>query len=165
MVHVAGVVAELKIKRTRRGDKMATVKFEDLTGSVEVVIFPDLFNTVSPLLKGDEALLVTGTAEVGESSAKILAKEIVTLKSLRMKHVKSVQLTLKSGAETDTVLQDLKDIVFKYPGDCRMLFTVERAGGEPVNIAAHSRFNVLPCEAFIEEVETVAGNGMCRLNT
>ncbi|MDZ7698638.1 MAG: DNA polymerase III subunit alpha [Deltaproteobacteria bacterium] len=165
LVHVAGVVAELKIKRTKRGDKMATVKFEDLTGSVEVVIFPDLFNAVSLLLKGDEALLITGTAEVGESSAKILAKEIVTLKSLRMKHVKSVQVTLKSGAETDTVLQDLRDIVFKYPGDCRMLFKVERAGGEPVNIAAHSRFNVLPCEAFIEAVETVAGNGVCRLNT
>jgi len=164
-VHVAGVVAELKIKRTKRGDKMATVKFEDLTGSVEVIIFPDLFNAVSPLLTGDEALLVTGTAEVGESSAKILAKEIVTLTSLKMKHVKSVQLTLKSGEDTGNMLQDLKDIVFKYPGDCRIMFKVEQTIGEPLNIAAHSRFNVLPCEAFLKEVDALPGNSVCRLIT
>ncbi|MGM0427654.1 MAG: DNA polymerase III subunit alpha [Thermodesulfobacteriota bacterium] len=164
-VKVAGVVAELKIKRTKRGDKMANLKLEDLTGSADVVIFPDLFNTTSLLLKGDEALLITGTAEVGESSAKILAKEIVTLKSLRMKRVRAVQLTLQGDGNSRAFLEDLRDIVFKYPGDCPILFKVNEIGGDPVHIQAHSRFNVLPCEEFVEAIEALSGHPICKLIT
>ncbi|MFP4085312.1 MAG: DNA polymerase III subunit alpha [Desulfobacteraceae bacterium] len=164
-VRVAGVVAELKIKRTKRGDKMANLKLEDLTGSAEVVIFPDLFNAASLLLKGDEPLLITGSAEVGESSAKILGKEIETLKSLRMKRVRAVQLTLYTGGNTRSFLEELRDIVFKYPGDCRILFKINETGAAPVHIQAHSRFNVLPCEEFVKEIEALSGDHVCKLIT
>ena len=52
-------VEELKLKRTKKGDKMAALRVEDLTGSTEVIIFPDLFSKTSPLLKGDEPLLIS----------------------------------------------------------------------------------------------------------
>ena len=76
---MAGVIENLKIKRTKKGDKMAILTLEDQTGSVEVVMFPDVFNASSPLLKGDEPLLVQGTAEVEENAAKIISHEIASL--------------------------------------------------------------------------------------
>jgi hypothetical protein len=59
---------------------MAILTLEDQTGSIEVVVFPDAFERYSPLLKSDEPLLVTGTAEVDESAVKIIAQEIQPLK-------------------------------------------------------------------------------------
>ncbi|MCJ7682896.1 MAG: DNA polymerase III subunit alpha, partial [Desulfobacteraceae bacterium] len=157
-VKIAGIVESLKIKRTKRGDKMAVIHLEDLTGSTEVVIFPDLFAAVSPLLKGDEPLLITGGAEIGDSAAKILAKEIETLSSLKLNSVKAIRLTLESGGPSMEVLEDLRDIVFKFPGECKLIFKVDVPEGEEVMVSVHGRFNVLPCSEFLAEVDGLMGH-------
>jgi DNA polymerase-3 subunit alpha len=156
-VKIAGVVEGLKVKRTKRGDKMAVIQLEDLTGSTEVVIFPDLFNAVSPLLKGDDPLLVTGSVEIGDSSAKILAKEIERLSDLRLNAVKAILVTLEDGRPSLDTLKDLRDIVFKYPGESRLLFKVGVPGGDPLMISAHGRFNVVPCRGLLEEMDDLFG--------
>jgi len=162
-VKIAGIVESLKIKRTRRGDKMAVIHLEDLTGSTEVVIFPDLFAAVSPLLKGDEPLLITGGAEIGDSAAKILAKEIETLTSLKLNSVKAIALTLKNGGPSREVLEDLRDIVFRYPGECKLIFKVDVPEGEEVIASAHGRFDVLPCNEFLAEVDGLLGDRVWEL--
>jgi len=156
-VKIAGVVEGLKVKRTKRGDKMAVIQLEDLSGSTEVVIFPDLFNAVSPLLKGDDPLLVTGSVEIGDSSAKILAKEIERLSDLRLNTVKAILVTLEDGRPSLDTLKDLRDIVFKYPGESRLLFKVGVPEGDPLMISAHGRFNVVPCRGLLEEMDDLFG--------
>ncbi len=162
-VKIAGVVEELKIKRTKRGDKMAVLSLEDLTGSTEVILFPDTFNKASPLLKGDEPLFITGSAEIGDNSAKIIAQEIVTLSSITQKAVTSIELRLAENGISKEMLEDLRHIAFKHPGECRLLFKVDTVQGEEIVIAANARFNVLPCNEFIDEVEAVIGNKVQRI--
>jgi DNA polymerase III subunit alpha len=156
-VKIAGVVEGLKIKRTRRGDKMAVIQLEDLTGSTEVVIFPDVFSAISPLLKGDDPLLVTGSVEISETAAKVIAKEINRLSDVRLSAVKAIRVALENGRASRATLEDLRDIVFKYPGESRLLFKVDVPGGDPLVISAHDRFNVLPCRGLLEEVEALLG--------
>jgi DNA polymerase-3 subunit alpha len=151
-VKIAGVVEGLKLKRTKRGDKMAVIQLEDLTGSAEVVIFPDVFAAVSHLLKGNDPLLITGIVEIGESSAKILAKEIERLSDLRLSAVKAILIALENNRPSRETLEDLRDIVFKYPGDSRLLFKVGVPGGDPLMISAHGRFNVAPCKGLLAEM-------------
>jgi DNA polymerase III subunit alpha len=157
-VKIAGVVEGLKVKRTRKGDKMAMVQLEDLTGATEVVVFPDVFNTAAPLLKGDEPLLVTGSVEVNETAAKILAKEIERLSDVRLGTVKAILVALENGRPSRETLEDLRDIVFRYPGESRLLFKVGVAGGDPMVISAHGRFNVLPCRGLLTEMEALFGH-------
>ena len=89
---MAGVIGNLKLKRTKKGDKMAILTLEDQTGSVEVVVFPDVFNSYSPLLKSEEPLLIQGTAEVEENTVKIISHEISSLEDIRRKAVKTVEI-------------------------------------------------------------------------
>ena len=42
-VTVGGVVSECKLINTRKGDRMAFVRIEDLHGSVEAIVFSDLY--------------------------------------------------------------------------------------------------------------------------
>jgi len=156
-VKIAGVVEEFKLKRTKRGDKMAVLRVEDLTGSTEVIIFPELFNKTSPLLKGDEPLLISGSAEIGDNSAKIIAQEITTLSSIRQMAVKAVELSLNNENISRELLEDIQNVVFRFPGNCRLLFKVDGSNGEPIIIAANDRFSVLPCREFIEEIEILTG--------
>ena len=39
-VSVAGMITEVKNLTTKKGDSMAVIGFEDLEGSIEVVVFP-----------------------------------------------------------------------------------------------------------------------------
>ncbi len=156
-VKVAGVVEGLKIKRTKKGDKMANVYMEDLSGSIEVVIFPDLFGRIAPLLKRDDPLLVTGTVETGDNSAKILAQDIVTLESVRQNAIEAIELTLDYDNISRGLLEDLLDIVFRYPGDSALYFKVDVPEAREVRISAHDRFRVLPSHELISEIETLIG--------
>jgi DNA polymerase-3 subunit alpha len=159
-VKVAGVVGNLKIKRTKRGDKMAILSLEDLSGSAEVVIFPEAFTRFSPLLKADDPLLISGIVEIGETTAKVIAQEIVTLEAMRHQAIKALELSLRQEEISREMLEDLRHIVFKYPGQCRLLFKVGPPMGQVVRISAHRRFSVLPSRDLINEVETLTGNKM-----
>ncbi|HKI49136.1 MAG TPA: OB-fold nucleic acid binding domain-containing protein, partial [Desulfobacteria bacterium] len=152
-----------KMKRTKRGDKMAIMQLEDLTGSTEVVVFPDVFADAAPLLKGDEPLLVSGTVEIGDQSAKVIAKEIKSLHGLELKAAKAVIISLEKEKSANRLLEGLKDAVFKYPGDCRLIFRVDSQMDEPVMISAHFRYSILPCPQFFEEVESLFGGGACEV--
>jgi DNA polymerase-3 subunit alpha len=157
-VKVTGVVEDLKIKRTKRGDKMAVLTLEDLTGSTEVVLFPDIFARTSALLKSDEPLFISGSVETGESAAKIIAQDVVTLESIREKAVRALELRVSQGSISRELLEDLRDIVFRYPGECRLFFRVHMVHGEEVIISADERFNVLPRHELIEEIESIIGD-------
>ncbi len=157
-VKIACVVGNLKMKRTRRGDKMATMVVEDLTGSTLVIVFPDLFNRTSPLLKSDDPLLINGSVETGDTSAKIIAQDIVTLNSVRQDAIKAIELRLVEKAVSKGFLEDLQDIVFTYPGECSLLFKMNTNNGKEIVIAAHDRFKVLPCQELIDKIELLIGN-------
>ena len=164
-VHVAGVVEGLKVKRTKKGDKMAVISLEDLSGSIEVVIFPDLFSTVSSLLKSDDPLLVTGSLEKTETSIKILAKELTTLEAAREKIVRALELPLSTAKITEDVLREIKALAFMYPGECQIRFRVETDNGGSYLIAAHSRYRVSPSTELVCRLEELIGAKVKRLTS
>lgn len=156
-VKIAGVVEALKIKRTRRGDRMGIFQLEDMSGSTEVVVFPDVFNQCSLTLKGDEPLMVSGTVEIGESSEKIIAQEIMTLTFFRYRAVKAIELELNEEGASKDLIEQLYEVVLRYPGECKLLFNLNRSKGEKLVISAHDRFNVIPSFDLISEIEGLIG--------
>jgi len=156
-VRLAGVVEKLKIKRTKRGDKMAILSLEDPTGSTEVVLFPDVFDRYSPHLKGDEPLLITGTAEMDDNAAKILAQEVTTLEREGQNAIKSIELNLEEQVVTRETLEKIRDMITRYPGDCFVRFKVNTGKGNQVIIAAHRTFRVFPCKEMLGEIEALIG--------
>jgi len=159
LVKIAGVVGELKLKRTKKGDRMAVFQLEDLTGSMEVVLFPEAFARCSALLKGDDPILVCGPVEIGESSTKIIAQEIEALSAARQRCVKAMAIRLAEKEISRPLIEDLRNIVFRYPGSCRLLFAVTSPEGGEIRIAAHERFRVQPCPELLGEIQTLVGAG------
>jgi DNA polymerase III subunit alpha len=156
-VKVAGVIETLKIKRTKRGEKMALLTLEDQSGSIEVVVFPDAFERYSPLLKSDEPLLITGTAEVDDSTAKIISQEINTLENAKQGAIKLIEMALPRAAINREILEEIKDILFRYPGGSLVQFRVNTGQGKELLIAAHPRYRVSPSTKMIREIETLIG--------
>lgn len=157
-IKIAGVVEELKLKRTRKGENMAVIQVEDLSGSIEVILFPDLFARCSGLLKNDDPLLITGTVEKGDYTIKIIAQEISTLNMVRQQLIKAIEVNLDKKTASRDTLEDLRDLTFRFPGECRLRFKVPLGSGKDVTIAANERFSVLPCPELISELEVLTGH-------
>ncbi|MDY6806443.1 MAG: OB-fold nucleic acid binding domain-containing protein, partial [Cyanobacteriota bacterium] len=73
-VKVVAMVAGIKLHTTKKGDRMAFLQIEDLTGQMEAIVFPKTFEEVGPLLEksGALALLLTGKAETKDEEVQLL---------------------------------------------------------------------------------------------
>ena len=142
---------------------MAILTLEDPTGSTEVILFPDVFDKYSPLLKGDDPLLITGTAEMDDNAAKILAQEVTSLEREGQNAIRSIELSLNEQVVSRNNLQELRDIFSRYPGESLVRFRVDTGQGKQVVIAAHRTFRVFPCNEMLGEIETIIGQKViCR---
>jgi DNA polymerase-3 subunit alpha len=102
-------------------------------------------------------LLISGTAEVDDTTAKIISQEISSLERVRETAIKRVEVHLPQEMISRRNLEDIKNIIFKYPGDSAILFKVGTAGGEEFLIIAHHRYRVSPCREMIKELEARIG--------
>jgi DNA polymerase III subunit alpha len=117
-VRICGIVASLADKITKKGDRMAFAMIEDQLGSIEVMVFPDVYSRVSEYLKSDEPLLVTGTVEIGEESCKLKATDISLLGALKETHARQVRFRLNAAGVRKEQLLSLKGIISRYRGNC-----------------------------------------------
>jgi DNA polymerase-3 subunit alpha len=76
---IGGMITAVKQVITKNNDRMAFLTFEDLTGSIEAVIFPKLFQANTALIVPEKCLAISGKVSIrnGEKSISIDAlKEI-----------------------------------------------------------------------------------------
>ncbi|HKX17469.1 MAG TPA: DNA polymerase III subunit alpha [bacterium] len=78
-VTVGGLVGTVKRSMTRSGSTMAFVTLEDLSGSIEVLMFPRAYEQYGLALKRDAVVLMRGRLDVEEQSVKLLCDEVIAL--------------------------------------------------------------------------------------
>lgn len=76
---VGGLVTGISKKLTHAGATMAFVNIEDLTGHMEIIVFPRLFTESMELLKPDTVLLFRGAIEVKEQAVTLLCNAVLPL--------------------------------------------------------------------------------------
>src|SRR5438874_1238264 len=69
-VRVAGLVREVRRVVTRKGQIMAYATLEDLTGSVDVVLFPRVFEQTRLLFEPDKVVVVQGKVDARAGSTR-----------------------------------------------------------------------------------------------
>jgi len=69
-VRIAGLVREVRRVVTRKGQIMAYATLEDLTGTVDIVLFPRIFEQVRLLFEPDKVLVVQGKVDARAGSTR-----------------------------------------------------------------------------------------------
>jgi len=156
-VKLAGLINSMRIKRTRKGEKMAIINVEDKKGFTEVVVFPDVFARCATLLNDDKPLLITGDAEVSDNTAKIRAQDIVALETVKQRTINSIVIPVSQGGLNRSSLMKLKDLIFRYPGECQLKFRVNLDDKNKATVATHNRYSIMPEENLIKEIESLVG--------
>ena len=90
---LGGMIETVTHKITKNGENMAFIQIEDLTGTMEVIIFPRTFEKYRELLTENNAIIIKGRSQISERDSKLIASEIYSLSEmLRQKEEGKKQL-------------------------------------------------------------------------
>ena len=156
-VRLAGMVAGLKELTTKKGDRMAFVTLEDLSGFAELVIFPEVYRASMDLIKGDDPLLVTGNVKIEEESAKILASEVVPLAEASEKMTRRVHFRCASSDLDPRRLTAFKDLLKRHRGSCEAWLHVSNPPHTETVIALPKDCRVAANERIVSAAEKLFG--------
>ena len=132
-VKVVGVVSDFTVRNTKKGDRYAYFRLEDLSGAgVKCVLWPEAFKTKGADAADDVLLVATGRCE-GESGLTIVCDEVTALDKARVPMNSSgrpvYQGRLRANAlviefpTCDDVLRagdQVAQTLLGHPGDCEV---------------------------------------------
>lgn len=77
LVTVGGIITDIKAKTTRSNNLMAFVTLEDLYGSMEIIVFPNVLKRYKALLVNENAVFIDGRISIKEEELpKIICENV-----------------------------------------------------------------------------------------
>ena len=158
-VTVAGLVVSRKITTTRRGDRMAYARLEDLTGTIEAIVFPELFKSSGALLESDQPLLVTGALDCGDQGSKLKATKLQALDAAQARLNRQLRITVGPTALSVDQLVQLRAVLTRHPGSCPVALTLRHPEQRQATVLLDRQYWVAPTPALLADVEALLGAG------
>jgi DNA polymerase-3 subunit alpha len=158
-VLIGGIIAKAKFTTTRKtNEKMAIVNLEDLSGTVETLIFPSTFSKSGGLIKNDAILFVKGRINLREEEPKIVANELTPLDSVRTKFTKAVAIDLVEAGLEKSALENLKKVLSRYPGRTPVYLNFMNPDGKRTVVSIGKSLSVEPHEGLVRDLEKIFGS-------
>lgn len=126
-VIIAGMISSKRTLITKKNKMMAFIQLEDLFGTVEVVVFPNIYESTVELMRNDAVIVVKGTINFKEDEApKILADKIfdITCFNGETKN-SSINLFIPNELDEFLTLANVKEILEAHKGDTPVIIIVE----------------------------------------
>jgi len=160
---------------------MAFLTLEDLTGSVEVVVFPRVYEQQGFALKRDAVVLLRGKVDIQEQDAKFLCEEVLQLPSspdpvasdgdaqdegsAAPGHAGNgngaaddpARPSLRIRVTTREEIDQLERYLLDHPGDRQVCVHVVTDGGEEHIVPARVRLR--DADGLHQELEQMFGEG------
>ncbi|HEV2139817.1 MAG TPA: DNA polymerase III subunit alpha, partial [Candidatus Dormibacteraeota bacterium] len=184
-VRVAGLVREVRRVVTRKGQIMAYATLEDLTGTVDVVLFPRVFEQTRLLFEPDKVVVVLGKVDAragstrasGASGAPVepeMESEVETASVVAdmawlwddpdCAPVSRRQLVhVRIPSDDAGIAEQLEAVLARHPGTDEVVLHVV-VGSREVVVNA-DRYHVLAGPALVAEIDELVGQAATRLET
>jgi DNA polymerase-3 subunit alpha len=125
---VIGILKEIKEITTRTGRRMAFAQLEDFRGTVELVLFSDVYEKSRQRLVGDSVVVVRGRIDNSRGEPKLLVESLLDPDELRERTARAVHLRFASAEVNEEQFLRLRDFIVGKPGDCGVYFHIRGNG-------------------------------------
>ena len=157
---IGGMITKIRSHLTKTGrnagSKMAVFTLEDLQGSVEVVMFPDVLNKYGSLLLKDTVVFVKGRLDFRREKPNILAVELISLEEVTEKLAGKVKISLNAEDVTKEKVATIKSICQSHKGKSPIYVAIRTDKGR-VFTAADKSLSVNPDLDFCREIRQLVG--------
>lgn len=114
-VTVSGIITKVRNQLTKKGDMMRYVEFEDLTASMEVIIFPGQLRRFADIAVEGSIVTISGNLDISDDASPKLRLE--DMRMLDETARKRARLYLRLDSTDTVVLNEVKRILKAESGD------------------------------------------------
>jgi DNA polymerase III subunit alpha len=162
-IYAGGVIVNVRVLKSKKGDFYAQGSLEDMSGSVDLLVFPEAYKRLQEKVKLEIPVLVRGGVRIEEgSNPKLTVSEITPLDQAQPVLPRSLRIRVPLETATEGTVDALQSLCKERKGEARVLFDVEREGDFMVVMEAEG-YNVQPDRNFIARVEELCGRGSVRI--
>ena len=176
-VTVGGMISQVKRLRTKKGDPMVFATLDDLSGSVELVIFADTLEEAGSAVEPDAVVLVKGKIDHKEASRTCVVvssvdrfeptdAELARAEKQAAKVVvpESFQIRLDASAVQPDLIDDLRELLASFPGDAEVVVELASAQGAR-RLRLGSTFRVQRTAGLYSELSQLLGSALLPADT
>ena len=173
-VSMGGMLTEVRQKATKAGNLMGFATLEDLTGTIELLVFPKVLERVSPDLMPDTAVIATGRLSIREdedpkllldtieplptdAEAEAMAKRGITSHIPAPAAKQEAVLpgsTLYLRLPSDRAIQMVQPVLRQSPGNAGVVLYIESTGNK---LRAPKELCVTPTQSLIDALVNMLG--------
>ena len=162
-ITTAGIITNLRVLKSKRGDFYAQGALEDMAGTVEMLVFPEAYRKLQEKVKLEVPVLIRGGVRIEEgANPKLTVNEILPLEDAKVPLPNSLRIRVPLETANEYTVDALHTLCAQQKGAAKVLFDVERQGDFMVVMEAEG-YNVLPDRNFIARVEELCGRGAVRV--
>ena len=165
-VTLGGRITEMRRITTKRGDQMLAVQLEDLTGGIEVVVFPKTFAATAGHWHEDAVVLVTGQVKIGrDDEPQLVADDVEEFtvteeEANRREYLIRIHLQRTHNAAIDKAnVQDVVTALRDFPGDDRYEIFVRNGLWEAQMMLPPGTDGARFCPELMQRLEAILGSG------
>ncbi|MFZ7104673.1 MAG: DNA polymerase III subunit alpha [Peptococcaceae bacterium] len=124
-ITIGGIITSVRRSVTKKGETMAYCVLEDLTGSIETLVFPRTFQKYHALVEADKVVLMTGRINLQEDNPKFFVEDITVLE-LQERNIPKLYIKIDSSVVNNAQVEIIGRILKSYRGSVPVYFYFER---------------------------------------
>ena len=132
-VILGGMVSAIKKAQTKKPSrnghqKYVNFDFEDPTGVVRCIMWPEEFSRQGEKVETEQIRFVRGKVDKRSREPNVIIETIWTLEEVEQEFTKQVLIKFQKGLHDIRVIERVRDILQKTPGKAEVVLVVDSAG-------------------------------------
>jgi DNA polymerase-3 subunit alpha len=141
-VVAGGVIGDLQIRTTKKGDKFALLRLEDEAGGTKCVLWPEVYRKHSTMLQNDAAAIVKGRLELSEDNPATIIVDQVQTMDAAAENSEFIVLRTPQHDDYSSLFDSILSVLSSHPGDCDVTLEAQIDTGVTVRIKANPALRV-----------------------
>ncbi len=116
---MAGLVVDMRLKKTKKGDNLCFVTLDDRSARIDVTLFGEVYDANRELIAKDKILVVEGEVKEDHFSGgiKVGVREVMDIPMARARYARCLQIRCTTGQLNQRGLKQLQDTLATYRGN------------------------------------------------
>ena len=162
-VKMCGVITNLTLRASKRGNRFATFDLIDFYGSGECVLFGTLLEQKGELIKNDTLVYVQAKADENGDSIKLVIEDIMPIEKLKERFSENIVINIfEKEDDVFDKLERIHALAENHPGNCKLFFNVINNGSSQV--WKSREFKLKPSMDLISNLKEIVGESNLKIN-
>jgi DNA polymerase-3 subunit alpha len=169
-VMIGGMLTGIRYQNTKKArngnTRYARCRFEDLTGSVECVMWPDDFLRAKDEFQEDRPCFVKGVVERTREQPGLVLTRVMSIDQAKKELARSARglgIQILLTEHSPSVIDHVAVVLEQARGSCPVCLDIYDAQGNKARLRAGQEFAVNPTSVDIPRLESILGKGRVKL--